>query len=810
MRTTAIFFLVAGLLMGADYPLEPVPFTKVRITEGFWLPRMETNRTVTVPYDFKKCEETGRISNFAKAGGLMEGDFEGIFFNDSDVFKVVEGACYSLAIHHDPELEAYLDRLIAWFAAAQEDDGYLYTARTIDPENPARGAGEERWSNTRHGHELYNVGHMYEAAVAHFMVTGKRTFLDVAIRNADLIDSVFGPGKRMEVPGHQEIEIGLVKLHLATGERRYLDLAKFFLDQRGNPEGHALYGPYCQDHEPVVWQWEAVGHAVRAGYMYSGMADVAALTGNKDYIRAIDRIWEDVVYRKLYLTGGIGARHAGEAFGDDYELPNATAYNETCAAIANALWNHRLFLLHGHGKYIDVLERILYNGFLSGVSLSGDRFFYPNPLASYGEHERSPWFNCSCCPTNVVRFMPSIPGFAYARQEGSLYVNLYIPSRVTMDWDGKPLCIEQETLYPWDGEVKLTVEPAAPLEATLFLRIPGWARNQPVPGDLYRYLRELDEAPVLKVNGAKINLEIQKGFAVIQKRWTKGDCVELRLPMPVRRVMCNEKVESNQGLMALERGPVVFCVEGVDNGGYTRNLVLPEDLQITPRYDRDLLGGVIVLEAEALGLHRTEHGETIARPQSILALPYYAWAHRGKGEMQVWLPMENTLVLGAEEHSVADVKVDVLKPLPAPTIAFASRIQVSHACPSDTVTALNDQIEPGHSNDHSIPRFTWWDHRGTSEWVQYDFSEDQEVSVVEVYWFDDAPRGGRCRVPASWSLLYREGGAWKKVKTGDDFGVEKDRFNRVSFETVRTGALRLEAALRPGQSSGILEWRVYP
>ena len=368
-----------------DYPIAPVAFTRVTFDDCFWLPRLTTNREVTIPYDFRKCEETGRIDNFAKAAGLMEGAHEGIFFNDSDVFKVVEGAACSLSLRTDPELDAYLDDLITKIAGAQEEDGYLYTARTIDPTrmDPER-EGPTRWSNLLVSHELYNVGHLYEAAAAHHQATGKRSLLEVAIRNAELIDSVFGPGRIRDVPGHEEIEIGLVKLYRATGERRYLDLAKFFLDQRGQPDRGTLQSNYddpgyTQDHLPVTEQREAVGHAVRAGYLYSGMADVAALTGDRAYIDALDALWTSVVARRMYLTGGIGSRHHGEAFGEDYELPNTEAYAETCAALANVLWNHRMFLLHGDAKYLDVLERTLYNGFLSGISLSGDTFFYAKP-----------------------------------------------------------------------------------------------------------------------------------------------------------------------------------------------------------------------------------------------------------------------------------------------------------------------------------------------------------------------------------------------------------------------------------------------
>lgn len=638
----------------ADYPIRPVPFTAVTVGNGFWSGRLETNRTVTVRYDFQKCERTGRVSNFARAGGLEKGDFEGLFgFNDSDVFKVIEGASYALSLHPDAELDEYLDGLASKVAAAQEDDGYLYTVGTIDAmvEEPACCVSRPRWSDMASGHELYNVGHFYEAAVAHFQATGKHTLLDVAVKNANLVNRVFGPGRRLDVPGHQEIEIGLVKLYRATGDEKYLDLARFFLDQRGNAQGHELYGVYSQDHVPVVKQTEAVGHAVRAAYMYSAMADVGALAGDRGYVDAIGRIWENVVGRKLFLTGGIGARRGNEGFGNDYELPNRTAYAETCAAIANAMWNHRMFLLHGDAKYLDVLERVIYNGFLSGVSLGGDRFFYPNPLASDGRQEfnqgergRSPWFDCSCCPTNVVRFLPSIAGYVYAQRERDLFVNLFVAGSTELDVDGRKVQVRQETRYPWDGKVVITLEPEKPEALAVHVRVPGWARGRPVPSDLYRYDDENEEAFTLAVNGEPMKVELVDGFAVVHRQWAKGDTVELRLPMPVRRVASHELVEANTGRVALERGPVVYCAEAVDNGGQVFNLVLPDDATLEGRWRRDLLGGVTVIEGQALALHPGEDGRSVVtQAQEFVAVPYYAWAHRGEGEMAVWLPRRVTL-----------------------------------------------------------------------------------------------------------------------------------------------------------------------
>jgi hypothetical protein len=763
----------AGVAVAAetrDYAVRPVPFTAVKVDDAFWAPRLETNRTVTVPFDFAKCEETGRIDNFAKAGGLMEGPHKGIPFDDSDVFKVVEGAAYSLSTHPDPKLDKYLDDLIAKFAAAQEPDGYLYTARTIDPKTQPGFIGPTRWSNLRTSHELYNVGHMYEAAVAHFLATGKRNLLDVAIKNADLVCKVFGPApdQRKDPPGHQEIEIGLARLYRVTGEQKYLDAAKFFLDQRGRANGRALYGLYCQDHKPVVEQEEAVGHAVRAGYLYAGMADVAALTGDREYVAAIDRIWQNVVGKKLYLTGGIGARHSGEAFGNDYELPNASAYNETCAAIANAMWNHRMFLLHADARYIDVLERTIYNGFLSGVAFSGDKFFYPNPLASGGRYERSPWFGCSCCPSNVVRFLPSIPGYMYAVDKDSLYVNLYAAATAKVDLGQTAVAVRQETRYPWDGAVRLTIDPKDETDFTLRMRVPGWARNEVVPSDLYRYDDELTPQVSLSVNGEAVEMKLEKGFACISRRWKAGDVVELSLPMPVRRVVAHEAIAENRDCFAIERGPLVYCAEGADNDGRVLSRILPGELEFTVGSNPSTatLPGVVAIQ-----MRSKESRET------LMLVPYYAWANRGPNEMNVWFRT---------------------RPLP-----FAA----SHCWGADSVEACFDGHEPRNSADQSIPRFTWWDHKGTTEWVERKFDEPKRVAASSVYWFDDRPGGG-CATPAEWRVLYLDGDQWKPVAAKGAYEVAKDRYCRIEFEPVTTSGLRLEAKLQDGLSAGVLEWKV--
>ena len=795
-----VFFAIdASAADLSDYPIQPVPFTSVEVGPGFWAPRMETNRQVTVPYCFERCEDTGRISNFVAAAEKNPDGFEGIFFNDSDVFKIVEGASYALALKHDPELDKYLDELIAKFAAAQEEDGYLYTAKTS--QSKGRYGRDPRWTGLDHSHELYNVGHMYEAAVAHYQATGKRNFLDIAIKNADLIAEVFGPNssQRTDVPGHEEIEIGLVRLYRATGDKKYLDLSKFFVDMRGNEEKREkLYGQYAQDHAPVIGQSEAVGHAVRGGYFYAGVADVAALTGEKEYIDAIDRIWQDVVDRKLYLIGSVGQHGAGEGYAGAYKLTNLKAYNETCAAIALALWNHRMFLLHGDGKYVDVLERIIYNGFLAGVSLSGDKFFYPNPLEcdmkfkfNHGDLERSPWFRCSCCPSNVVRFLPSIPGYVYAVRDQDLYVGLFLAGKATIDLGGKSVEIVQETDYPWSGKLRMTVSPKSDRRFALRVRIPAWVRGEVLPSDLYRYEAPTPAAWSLHVNGKPVDAKLAEGFAVLDREWKPGDVVELDLPMPIRRVLANEQIEYDRGRVAIERGPLVYCIEGADHDGSVRDMWLADNVELTAEHRSDLLGGVTVLKGEAMGVYRKEDGTIGGRSRPMTMIPYYAWCHRGANEMVVWIPQSPNLA--------------VVPPLP--TIAGTSKISASHTWRDDDGAAVNDQIDPAHSNDHEIRRFTWWDHRGTTEWIQYDFAEPTTVSKVEVYWFDDTGRGS-CRVPQSWKLLYRDGDAWKSVKTSAEFSTDKDRFIEVDFASVKTDALRIEVQLQPNYSGGILEWRV--
>jgi DUF1680 family protein len=587
----------------AHRKLNAVPFTAVKVQDAFWTPRLRTNREVSLPHNFKWCEQTGRFSNFAKAGKLIEGKFEGIYFNDSDVYKVLEGASYSLADHPDPVLEKAVDEVIAKIAAAQQSNGYLNCYFTLVKP-------DEKWANFRSMHELYCAGHLFEGAVAHAQATGKRTLLDVALKFANHIDETFGPDKRHEVPGHEEIELALVKLYQATGQAKYFELAKFFLDIRGDKsQRKEIFGLYCQDHLPVREQSEIVGHAVRAMYLYAGVADVAAYTGDQGYIDAMDRLWKDVVLRKMYITGGIGARHQGEAFGNAYELPNETAYCETCAAIGLAFWAHRLNLMHADAQYADVLERALYNGVLSGLGMDGEHFFYVNPLASDGKHHRQPFFSCACCPSNLVRLVPSIPGYVYAASREAIYVNLYVAgSGEVACADGK-VRLTQETRYPWDGAVTLTVEPQQPATFDLNLRIPAWCKGAK-----------------LSVNGQPIEkLDLTKGYARLNRQWKAGDAIQLDLPMEIRRMEAHPKVAANVGRVAVQRGPIVYCFEAVDNKEDVRNILLPHDPRFVAEHRPQLLGGVTVLQ----GVDRQ------GRP--ITAIPYYAWDHREPGAMIVWV-----------------------------------------------------------------------------------------------------------------------------------------------------------------------------
>jgi len=675
LTLTMLSVMVAGSCMAKTktvtrsngYPITQVPFTAVKVTPNtFWGDRIHAAREVTIPLAFSKCESEHRYKNFEMAAYTLQhpnhpglqtkewdvSKFMGFSFDDTDVYKTIEGASYVLQTYPDEKLKAYIDSVLDVVGAAQEPDGYLYTARTINPAHPHHWAGKKRWEVEDFlSHELYNLGHMVDAACAHYQATGSEKFLNIAKRYADCVIREVGAkeGQACVVPGHQIAEMALARLYVLTGEQKYLDEAKFLLDYRGKTGRRDLYS---QSDKPVVDQTEAWGHAVRAGYMYAGMADVAALTGDKDYLKAIDAIYNNIVSKKYYITGGVGARHEGEAFGADYELPNLTSYNETCAAISMVYLFHRMFLLHGDAKYIDCLERTLYNGVISGMSVDGGRFFYPNPLSSDGKYafnadntvERQPWFGCACCPSNLCRFIPSFPGYMYAVKDRQLYINLFAGNTATMQVGGKDVVLEQQTSYPWDGDITITVKKNQAKAFDMLVRIPEWVNGTPVPSDLYQFSDGVKGSYSVKVNGQPVSGNLEKGYLVINRQWKKGDVVSVHFDMPVRTITAHEKVKADEGRVAVERGPLVYCAEGADNQGFSIfNFLMPQqpqfavsDQQINGK--RDVNFSVKAISVKGKAVEQDAQGNPTVKDATLTMIPYYAWNHRGPGLMEVWMP----------------------------------------------------------------------------------------------------------------------------------------------------------------------------
>lgn len=619
------------------YPISAVEVRNVVLTDNFWLPKIQLIQDSTIHYAFNKCAEEGRMENFLIAGGVLQGKTRGKMpFDDTDLYKIIEGASYSLISKPNPALDTYLDSVIDIIRIGQEADGYLTTWFTIDPKNPPASwvkPSTRRWQNEDASHELYNSGHLFEAAAAHHLATGKRNLLDIALKNADLLVANFGPGKLTIPPGHQIVETGLIKLYQITQNEDYLRLAWNFLEWRGDKYTHELYGAYSQDHLRVIEQGECVGHAVRAVYMYAAMTDVAVMMYDEDYRLAVSNLWNNMVNKKMYLTGGIGSRHDNEAFGHNFELPNLTAYNETCAAIGSVLWNQRLFMISGDASYVDLIERTLYNGILPGMSVDGKHFFYPNPLESDGKYgfnqgavTRSAWFDCSCCPTNLIRFLPSIPGLVYATKNKHLYVNLYMSNKATFEVDNNLIHIEQQTDYPWKGNITLTLNPSAEKAFTLHVRIPGWANNAVTPGDLYAYTKDRSGYNVL-VNGKRVKDSFRGGYVEISRTWKQGDKIEIELPMKVQEVVTTKRlVEDNRDKVAFEYGPLVFCAEQADNKDMD-NLMVTSKTTFKPK-DASLFGNKVVLL----------EGKIESRPATLI--PYYLWSNRGIGKMKVWIPKQ--------------------------------------------------------------------------------------------------------------------------------------------------------------------------
>lgn len=785
-----------------DAPVKEVAFTKVHINDDFWAPRIETNRKVSIPAAFKECEKNGRFDNFAIAGGLMKGEHRGDFsFDDTDPYKIIEGASYALAVEYDPKLDAYLDSVINIIASAQEPDGYLTTCVTNKCTRLSGWWGTHRWEKIN-SHELYNCGHLYEAAVAHYTATGKRSLLDVAIKNADLVCKTFGYGEgQIQYPsGHPIVEMALAKLYKVTGDEKYLEECKYFVQETGRLSNGRKPSMYSQDHMPILDQKEIVGHAVRAGYLYSGVADYVALSGDTAYFNALTRIWDNMAGRKLYITGGIGSRAQGEGFGPDYELNNHTAYCETCAAIANVYWNYRMFLATGDAKYADVYERALYNGVPSGVSLSGDRFFYDNPLESMGQHERQPWFGCACCPGNVTRFMASVPQYMYATQGDDVLVNLYIQSDADIKTDNNKLKLTQTTQYPWNGNIVMTVDPENEGEFALRLRIPGWSQDAPVPTDLYSFTSKPSANYEVKVNGKKANVMTGGGYATVKRQWKKGDKVELTLPMDVKRVKAHEKVADDCGKLAIQRGPVMFCLEGQDQpDSLVFDKFIPDGTKFTEKYEPQLLNGVMTLTATG---KKVLPGGEIADAE-LKAIPYCTWNNRGCDHMAVWIPENAETAVAKPEPTLASTAMMYSEPTEVTSDAPAATSNLQWGW------GYNDQWEPKSSADNSKPYHYWWLREGTDENICYRFETPQEVSSVDVYWLAFTHYDGDYETPESWQLFYRTpDNKWAPVKAKGSYGVEKDKYNHVDFEPVTTTDLKLAAKLRDGKSGGVIEWKV--
>ena len=646
MKNLFTFFSLSTVVIGigqAQTPakkFEPVSFAQVTVNDNFWKPAMEKVATTTLQACVLQTEvKTPRIKNFEKVARKKNEQHEGIFYDDSDVYKALEAIAYSLKNYPDAALEKKADEWIDKIAAAQLPDGYLntwYTLKGLD----------QRWTDMSM-HEDYNGGHLIEAAVAYYNATGKRKLLDVAMRFANHFDNTFGPGKKNWVTGHQELELALVKLYKITNDKKYLSLAHWLLEERGHKlaKGYTWTDwkdtAYAQDAVPVRMQKEITGHAVRAMYMYTGAADVAALTGDEGYMTAMNNVWEDVVYRNMYLTGGIGSSGNNEGFSNDYDLPNEQAYCETCASVGMVFWNQRMNTLTGDSKFIDVLERSLYNAARDGLSLSGDHFFYGNPLASNGRHSRREWFGTACCPANIARLVASLGDYIYGANDKGVWVNLFVGSNTKIKIGKSEVPLTMETNYPWDGNVKLTVQPVSPTKFAMHLRIPGWAQGQATPGDLYVFE---DKTPVkftLNVNGKPAQYTIEKGYAVIDREWKKGDKVELNLPMEVKRVNARMELKQDEDRVALQRGPIVYCVEGADNNNKAWNMFLPDDTAFQTSFQKDLLGGVTIIQFQAPTVQLSADGKSVsAELKTVTAIPYYSWCNRGQNQMQIWLPQK--------------------------------------------------------------------------------------------------------------------------------------------------------------------------
>jgi uncharacterized protein len=808
--STALFAEAATV----DFPLKPVPFNKVEMTSDFWRPRLETQRKTLVPFAFERTQpgvEHLKAARDFLAGKNVEGHRAHRFI-DSDLYKVMEGAAYLLQLRRDPELEAKLDELAEIITGAQEASGYLYPSHTMGVATVKHRMGEAPYTNVRQSHELYNVGHLFEAAIAYYQATGKTKLLEVAEKSAQHINQVFFVGDPKyndgnpvrQAPGHQELELALVKLHRLTGKPLYLDMARKFLEIRGVtyvPDGEGTMSPtYAQEHAPVMQQKEAVGHAVRATYLYSAMADVGTLTGEPGYGRALDRIWGNIINTRMHITGGLGAVHGIEGFGPQYELPNADAFNETCAAVGNVLFNYRMFLLHKDARYLDVAEVALLNNVLAAVNLEGNRFLYVNPLDADGKHPfnhgtagRAPWFGTACCPSNLARVIPQVPGMTYAHDDRDVYITFYAESRTEIAIDGVKVELQQKTAYPNDGEISLVVNPEKQKQFRVLLRIPTWARERFVPGELYRYVDSSAESEHLTVNGQAVPLRLEKGFVAIDRQWKKGDRVQLTLPMPVRISECHAAVKANQNRVALTRGPFVLCAEGVDNGGATQRFFFTKNQEFggaevsTKTIDS---GSFLQLRVGAQAVTADKSVED----SSLVLTPYYAWNNRGVSSMTVWFPRDPGLA--------------VYNPHLLPKESAFSKVTASHTFADDTVTAIGDGKEPRYSSGKKASRWTSRPQKGKQQWVEARFHGTKSLRSVGVYWMQDRLD---VKFPAEWSLEVEQNGQWKpfELYLTDRYDTRANRYNVVHpAAPIRCDAIRVRMTPKEDACVGILEMLV--
>ncbi len=791
----ALIFSMGAVLVGScptaeAESLKMVPFDQVRMEDVIWAPRTKQLAEKTLPHALKQTEvaqvRLRLCAEWLESGGTTPLP-EPHRFNTSDLYKVMEGAAMMIKSEPNPQIEEQLDRIIDWIARAQKDDGYLYIVHIVGNANE-KGMGDRPYSYVFHSHELYNIGHLYEAAAAYAQATGKTKLLDVAEKSARHVNRVFfegdpnyNGGKPVnQAPGHQEIEIGLVKLYNYTGNKLYLDMAKKFLDIRGVtfvPEGDGVMsGAYAQQHKPVSEQTEAVGHAVRATYQYAAMAEVESLLGTSDYRKALDAIWHNIVDTKMHITGGLGAVHGIEGFGPSYVLPNKDTYLETCAAVGNVFFNMRMFLNFGDAKYVDVAEIALLNNSLSGIGLDATSFFYPNPLeADYWHAPRSEWFGTACCPANITRLIPQVPQYMYATGKESIYCLLYGGNTAEVEVGTNKAAIKQATQYPFEGKIEFEINPKKPTRFSFNLRIPTWAGNQLVPGKLYSYA-EPSKGWKLTVNGQPVDAPVENGFVKLMRTWKAGDRVVLDLPMPVKANTCIDEVEANHGRVSFSRGPLVLCGEGIDNGGAVQRFfvdpMVAERHAAVSSFDQGIMAGLpmITIPAKELKL------EDATPSASLKLIPYFAWSNRDRSSMNTWFATSKAL---AQKD-----------PRDPNNMMIPGGITASYTCELDSVEALNVRNSPKSSSDN-LQRWTSWPQKGKLQWVEINLGKPQVIRSVGVYWYDD---GHGVQRPGKWHLEVPIHGKWKKlpIYNTDQYSTLENVYNTVHpARTLTTDRFRI-------------------